>query len=118
MKGDTGKRFTAEVKDVFSGDDLVVMVDLKVDDLWKRRRVRLHGVDTPNAVRAGPETPAGQLRAYVKNLCQGRELEIEVVSQGAAGWVVKAWVLLPTGPHNLNEDLCGQGYAYQREKNL
>lgn len=118
MNGDTGKRFTAEVKDVFSGDDLVVMVDLNVDDLWKRRRVRLHGVDTPNAVRAGPETPAGQVRAYIKNLCQGRKLEIEVVSQGVSCWVVKAWVLLDDGPHNLNDDLSAQGFAYQREKNV
>ena len=45
--------YDAEVREVFSGDDLVVLVDLGVESLWKRQRVRLAGGDTPNAISAG-----------------------------------------------------------------
>lgn len=118
MNGDSGNRFTAEVKEVFSGDDLIVMVDLAVESLWKKQRVRLHGVDTPNAVRSTSETIAGQVRAYVKALCIGKKLQIEVVSRGVSSWVVIAWVVTDSGLHNLNDDLIAQGYAYKRENSV
>lgn len=115
MNGNEVKRLQGEVLQVFSGDDLIVLVDLQVEDLFKKQRVRLHGVDAPNAVRSGAETAAGQIRAYVKALCKGKKIELQVISRGASSWVVVAWVLGDGEPHNLNEDLIAQGYAYKRE---
>jgi len=115
MNGNEEKRLPCEVLQVFSGDDLIVMVDLQVESLFKKQRVRLHGVDAPSAVRSGAETTAGQIRAYVRGLCKGKTVELQVISRGVSSWVVVAWVMLDTGPHNLNQDLIAQGYAYQRE---
>ncbi len=95
------KTYIVEVHDVFSGDDLVVLVDLGVEDLWKRQRVRLAGVDTPNAVNAGPDTEAGKLRSYVRNLVRGRKAKLRVISRGANSWVVVLLVETPEGEFNL-----------------
>lgn len=118
MNGNEEKHLAGEVTQVFSGDDLIVMVDLGVESLFKKQRVRLHGVDAPNAVRSGSETAAGQVRAYVKALCKGKKIELQVVSRGVSSWVVIAWVLLDSGPHNLNNDLIAQGFAYKRENSV
>jgi len=118
MNENEGKRLSAEVVEVFSGDDLIVMVDLEVESLFKKQRVRLHGVDTPNAVRSGSETEAGKLRSYVKALCKGRKLQIEVKSRGVSSWVIVAWVITDSGEHNLNEDLIDQGFGYKRESSV
>lgn len=113
-----GKRsacFDAEVVDVFSGDDLVVMVDLGVEGLFKRQRVRLQGVDTPNAIGLGATTPAGIVRAYVRSMCRGKRVKLEVMSRSLSSWVVVVNVVLDSGLHNLNQDLIAQGYVYKRE---
>lgn len=115
MNGSEDKHLIGEVLQVFSGDDLIVLVDLQVESLFKKQRVRLFGVDAPNAVRSKTETAAGQIRAYVRALCKNRKIELKVISRGAASWVVTAWVVTENGLHNLNEDLIAQGYAYKRE---
>lgn len=115
MNGNEEKHWIGEVLQVFSGDDLIVLVDLGAESLFKKQRVRLYGVDAPNAVRSGSETQAGQIRAYVKALCKGNRVRLQVMSRGVASWVVTAWVLTDAGPHNLNEDLIAQGYAFKRE---
>jgi endonuclease YncB( thermonuclease family) len=111
---DTQIAYVGEVREVFSGDDLVILVDLKVEDLWKRQRVRLHGVDTPNAVNAGAGTEAGKLRTYVRNLVKGRRVQVTIISKINNSWVAIVNVETPEGLHNLNDDLIGQGYRYQQ----
>jgi len=115
MNAEAKKTYDAEVVEVFSGDDLVMLVDLGAEDLYKKQRVRLKGVDTPNAVRSAADTPAGQVRTYVRNLCKGRKVSIDIESRGAGSWVVVAHVHTADGLHNLNEDLIAQGFGYQRE---
>lgn len=116
MNENKERTLKAEVVQVFSADDLIVLVDLGVEDLFKKQRVRLHGVDAPNAVRSGPETTAGKLRSYVKSLCKGRTLKLEIKSRGVSSWVVVAWIIDDAGlEKNLNEDLMAQGFAYKRE---
>ena len=57
--------YPCEVREVFSGDDLIVMIDLGVENLFMKRRIRLHGVDTPNAVKEQKDTDAGKIRTLV-----------------------------------------------------
>lgn len=106
--------FRAEVREVFSGDDLVVMVDLRVEGLWKRQRVRLAGVDTPNAIGAGTDTEAGKVRTYVRDLVRQREVRIDIVNRVSSSWVVVLHVETPTGLLNLNEDLIRKGFKFKR----
>lgn len=109
-------QYKGEVREVYSGDDLVVMVDLGTEDLWKRQRIRLHGVDTPNGMAAAADTNAGKVRTYVRSLTKGRKVHIEVISRTANSWVAVVHVETHTGLHNLNEDLIAQGFKYTREK--
>lgn len=111
-------KYSAEVKDVFSGDDLVLYVALGVDDLYKRKRVRLHGVDTPNAVGQGPDTEAGKIRNFVMSLLQRRTLTLTVVSLMRTGWIGVVEVETPQGLLNLNEILIGMGFKFNRDKGM
>lgn len=108
--------YEAEVVDVFSGDDLIAMVDLGVEDLHKKQRIRLHGVDTPNAVGAADSTEAGKARGYVKHRCHRRKVRLTVISKNVSSWVAVVEVLGDGEPYNINEDLIAQGYAYKRER--
>jgi hypothetical protein len=107
--------FTCVIQDVFSGDDLVGMVDLGVENLHKRVRLRLAGVDTPNAVRADPTTEAGRVRAQVRELTKGRRAQIRVASRSGHSWVVELFVETPGGVLNLNQHLAKQGYVYKKD---
>lgn len=108
----------AKVEAVLSGDDLILMIDLEVEGLHKRQRVRLNDVDTPNAVRQGPHTEAGKVRDAVARLCKDRPLRATVVSQTANAWIVVLEVHMPDDSFlNLNEFLIDKGYAYGRVKN-
>ena len=117
MESTKPRVFQAEVKEVISGDDLILMVDLGADDLHKRQRIRLKDVDTPNAVRQSPETEAGKVRDKVAELCRDRKVTITLNHKTANAWVVTLTVLLPDGTGvNLNEVLIRDGYAYGRNK--
>lgn len=113
---DTSRReYKAKIVDVFSGDDLIVMVELGVEDLYKRQRIRLHGVDTPNAIGAAADTEAGQVRSYVRSLVRDKPLNIKVQFRGANSWVAIVEVETQEGVTiNLNEELVNQGYAFKR----
>jgi endonuclease YncB( thermonuclease family) len=107
--------YACEVREVFSGDDLVAMVDLGVENLWKRQRIRLHGVDTPTAIGAAPDTDAGKVRAYIRNLTRGRKGRLTVVSRNTNSWVVTLVVETFEGTSvNVNEYLIAQGYQFKR----
>lgn len=110
------KQYAVRVEEVHSGDDFIVLVDLGVDGLYKRTRVRLHGVDAPNAYKAKPDTEAGQIRDEVKRLVSGKCF-IEVVSEGKGGWIVIMHVQVGTETEttSLNEYLAGRGYVYKSQ---
>lgn len=108
--------YEGEVQDVFSGDDIIVLVDLGIEELFKRVRVRLHGVDTPNGLGASKDSEAGKVRSYVRQLCKSKRVRLEIVSKNVSSWVCKVVILTETGDFDLNADLAKQGYQYKREK--
>ena len=105
--------YACEVREVFSGDDLIVMIDLGVQNLYMKQRVRLSGVDTPNAIGARDDSKGGEIRREVRMLARGRKARLTVVSRNTNSWVVVLVVETPDGEKiNLNERLIAQGYAY------
>jgi len=113
-----GRLYEAKVEDVHSGDDFIVMVNLGVDGLFKRTRVRLHGVDAPNAYKAMSTTEAGKVRDEVKRLVRERCL-IEVVSEGKGGWIVDMTIFDENSqPVHLNTLMRNRGYVYGSAKPL
>ncbi len=108
--------FACRVEEVHSGDDLMVFVDLGVDGLWKRTRVRLHGVDAPNAFRASPSTEAGKVRDEVKRLTAGK-CYLHLVREGGGGWIAELDAETPSGETiNINSLLQDKGYTYPAGK--
>lgn len=110
------EQYKAEVHEVFSGDDLIVMLDLGVDNLFKRVRFRLHGVDTPNAMGRGAGTDADKVRRYVQKLCLNKQVAVRPVQKTLNYWVGVLEVVNGDTPHNLNDDLIAQGFIFKREK--
>lgn len=106
--------YPCEVREVFSADDLIALVDLGVENLWKRQRIRLSGVDTPNAINATGDTEAGQLRSYVRNLTRGRKGKLTVVSRNTSSWVIVLEVETPEGVVNVNDHLISKGYTFKK----
>jgi hypothetical protein len=108
------KEFPARVVEVFSADDLILMVDLGIAELHLRQRVRLHGVDAPSAINAGADTEAGRLRNQVRALSRERPATLRLLSKVGASWVGVVTLHTREGEVNLNELLIAQGYRYQR----
>ena len=105
--------YNARVWEVISGDDLILLVDLGVDDLHKRVRARLHGVDTPDAFRAASDTDAGIVRNDVRKLTRHKNCKIEVHAQQRGGWIVTLYVLESDSSICLNALLRERGYVFQ-----
>lgn len=117
MEQQSLRQYPCEVREVFSGDDLVIMADLGVEGLWKRQRVRLLGVDTPNAVNASEDTDAGKIRKMVRTLAKNRRGIFTISSVNLNSWVGTLVVesqTTPGGVLNLNEYLIQQGYVFKR----
>lgn len=115
------RRFQCDVIEVHSGDDLICLVDLNVDGLYKKIRVRLAGVDTPDAYQQSLDTPAGQVRETVRKLTAGKGCQIDVHSQARGGWVVTLWIEEETDGTklvNLNEALVKQGFVFKGKKRV
>ncbi len=109
-------RFKATVEEVHSGDDLILMVDLNVDCLYKKVRARLQGVDTPDAYKAQADTQAGSVRDRVRKLTQGKQCWVDLHQQGRGGWIVTLWVKngkAEDEPQNVNAMLKDEGFVYQ-----
>lgn len=106
--------YDVTVEEVHSGDDLMLLVNLGIDNLFKKVRARLHGVDAPNAYRAKPDTEAGQVRDEVKKMIQGARCQVQVVSQGKGGWIVILFIHPPEGRTSvsLNDLLISRGYVF------
>lgn len=110
--------YDAEVVEVHSGDDLVLMVDLGVEGLYKKVRARLRHVDTPDAYKEDPSTEAGRIRDSVRTMVKDRRCRVLVHSSPKSGWKVTLFILSPDGPAegiNLNEHLIRQGYIFNKE---
>lgn len=110
------KMYSVNVAEVYSGDDLILMVDLGVEDLWKRVRARLHGVDTPNAVKEKGNTIAGSIRERVRDLVRHKRGRIVVVNRNDRNWVVRLEIESPQGAFCLNDLLIKEGYVYTGPK--
>lgn len=109
-------RFKAVVEEVHSGDDLILMVDLNVDSLFKKVRARLAGVDTPDAYKAQAGTQAGAIRDRVRKLTIGKQCFIDLQNQGRGGWIIILWVNNGKDGNeaqNINEMLKEEGFIYE-----
>lgn len=107
------RQYVAQVEEVHSGDDLVLMVDLGVDSLFKRVRARLHGVDTPDAYKLDSDTPAGQVRDHVRDMVRGKQCMIELHANRRGGWIVTLFVKESGQLTNVNDALRQAGYIFQ-----
>lgn len=114
----TDKRvFEATVVEVFSGDDIIAMVDLEVEDLHKRQRIRLAGVDTPNGIGNGSDTEAGKIRRYVRGKLHGKKVRLTVTQKRSTNWIAIVEVIEQSGEvTNINDDLIAQGFAFEGRK--
>lgn len=102
-----------QVLEVHSGDDLILMVDLGVDDLFKKVRARLFGVDTPDAYKADSTTEAGKIREDVRKTVVSRDCYVDVNKVNSSGWVVTLHVIKDGTDLNLNSHLAEMGYIYK-----
>ncbi|MEG1121273.1 MAG: hypothetical protein RSE62_03620 [Citrobacter sp.] len=117
MPTETKQVYSAKVEEVYSGDDIVMMVDLGAEDLHLRKRIRLHGVDTPSAINEAHNTPAGVIRTYVRNLIRGRTVQLTVTARGSKSWVGIVELVVAGQPTaNINNDLIAQGFKFNKEK--
>ena len=111
----TRRRYACDVIEVHSGDDLIVLVDLAIDDLYKRTRIRLAGCDTPDAYQKAVDTTAGRVREKIRRLTAGRPCQIDVHSQGRGGWKVTLWAATEDSPDllNINKILVDDGFIFK-----
>ncbi len=109
------RRYACVVIEVHSGDDLIVLVDLGIDDLYKRTRIRLAGCDTPDAYQKAVDTTAGRVREKVRRLVAGRPCQIDVHSQGRGGWKVTLWTATEDSEDllNVNKVLVDDGFIFE-----
>ena len=117
MMDSTPEQYSCIVQEVFSGDDLIAFVDLGVENLWKRQRIRLHGVDTPNAMNCGESTPAGRLRKEIQTMVRNRRGLIQVVAKNAGSWVCYLTIESSTaagGVIQVNQELIERGYVFKK----
>lgn len=110
--------FGAQVLEVHSGDDLLLLIDLNMDNLFKKMRVRLKGCDTPDAYKASVNSEAGKVRKTVYNMVKGKQCKIIRHAVARNSWMVTLLVVEGSGPGeyiNVNETLIEQGYVFEKE---
>lgn len=107
------RNYLSQVEEVHSGDDIVLMVDLGIDHLYKRVRARLHGVDTPDAYKLDSTTEAGKVRDQVRDLVKGKHCKIEVHSIRKGGWIVTLYVKDGDRFISVNDILREAGFVFK-----
>lgn len=109
------KTYMAVVTEVMSGDDVQLLVDLGIDDLYKKVRARLKGVDTPDAFKAGHGTEAGNVRDMVKGMVKDKECTIILHRETKGGWIISLFQedLRPTTC--VNDLLIQEGHVFVKE---
>lgn len=116
MHTNENRKYLCEVKEVMSGDDLLLLVDLGVDGLYKKVRARLKGTDTPDAYKSKPDTEAGRVRDWVRELSGSDECVLELCAVRKGGWIVILWPNKDTSKDSINSILQKHGYI-KRERN-
>lgn len=100
------------VKEVHSGDDLIILVDLGVDGLYKKVRARLKGVDAPDAYKEDSATEAGKIRDTVKSKVLNSTCKIELHAEKRSVWIITLWAKSDDGDTSLNQYLMDLGYTF------
>jgi len=103
------------VEQVISGDDILCLVELAIDDLYKKVRCRLDGVDTPDGYRQERSTAAGEVRNEVRKMLKGQQCSIKLISASRKDWKVIFYIHKGDEMFNLNEYLQSKGYVYQQD---
>lgn len=109
-------RYRAKVLEVHSGDDMIVMADLNIDGLHKKIRVRLDGVDAPDAYKAAPDTEAGIVRNTVRDLVMRNDCYIDVHKTTPRYWMVTLHAILDGVDTSINKYLADKGYIFSHRK--
>ena len=105
------------VKNIYSGDDLILMLDLGHDGLYRLTRCRLLGVDAPSAFNS-KNTEAIKLKNFVsKVLSDSKESYVEVSSYRNNSWLVILYTKDPDTQAfiSLNRVLINNGYIFNKE---
>ena len=103
--------FPAEVKEVYSADDILIQVDLGISGLYVQKRARLHGVDAPDAFKKPPESLEGKLREEVRKLVKGT-CRVTVVKEVKGDLIVVLYYDRYGESVNLNQELMDRGYLF------
>ena len=112
-------RVTKIVK-VLDGDTIDVLIDLGFD-LYKKERVRIAGVDTPEKRTRDLEEKAlgidatNWLKEQLENTIQGNdELTIRTELKGGVGKYGRllGWLYIGDNKKSINEQMISQGYAW------
>ena len=113
-----------EVVKVVDGDTIDVVIDLGFD-LFKKERVRLAGIDTPESrTKDLAEKEMGlEAKEYLKkNLDEAEEIIIATEKDGKYGRML-GWIALDDDVTPFNQFMVDRGYAWQydggtKEKDL
>ena len=109
-----------EVVKVLDGDTIDVLIDLGFD-LFKKERVRIAGVDTPEKRTRDLEEKAlgidatNWLKEQLENTIQGNdELTIRTELKGGVGKYGRllGWLYIGDNKKSINEQMISQGYAW------
>lgn len=106
------------VKNVYSADDLILMLNLGHDGLYRLTRCRLHGVDAPSTYNT-EDAEAKKLKNFVsKVLNDSKDAYIEVISYLNNSWMVVLYTRDPETKAyiSLNKVLINNGYVFTRER--
>lgn len=107
------RRCSGLVVQVRAGDDFIVFQDLKTDSLFKKRRFRLLGVDTPDTYQAPPESEAMIVRRRVEELVLFQDVILHVYAEKRASAMAEVLVTRNGGIFSVNEWLRSLGYIYR-----
>ena len=109
-----------EIVKVLDGDTIDVLIDLGFD-LYKKERVRIAGVDTPEKRTRDLEEKAlgidatNWLKEQLENTIQGNdELTIRTELKGGVGKYGRllGWLYIGDNKKSINEQMISQGYAW------
>ena len=108
-------RYKVHVEDVFSGDDLLLRINLGISGISVSKRCRLLGVDAPDAFQKSSDTPEGKVRDTVKDALMKRKCEIEVHKEDTRSLIVTLYYRNGDTWCNLNDELIGMGFVFVKK---